>query len=99
APRPVPRIWFVLLLGPVEGAPFPVPQPAQFLLVARSSPAGRSSTAQGLFGAAGTIGTIAASLSAGFLAAIDLRLPFLVTGVVSLFALAVGLAIGRQRLY
>jgi len=95
----VPSIWFVILLGLVEGAAFAVAQPAQFLLVARSSPAGRSSTAQGLFGAAGTIGTIAASLSAGFLAAIDLRLPFLVTGVVSLFALAVGLAIGRRRLY
>ncbi|HEU0245168.1 MAG TPA: MFS transporter [Candidatus Limnocylindrales bacterium] len=95
----VPNVWFVILLGLVEGAAFAVAQPAQFLLVARSSPLGRSSTAQGLFGAAGTIGTIAASLSAGFLAAIDLRLPFIVTGIVTVVALGVGLAIGRQRLY
>ncbi|HEY3334720.1 MAG TPA: MFS transporter [Candidatus Limnocylindrales bacterium] len=95
----VPSVWFVIVLGLVEGAAFAVAQPAQFLLVARSSPAGRSSTAQGLFGAAGTIGTITASLSAGFLAEIDLRLPFIVTGVVTVVALAAGFAIGRQRLY
>jgi MFS family permease len=95
----VPSVWFVVLLGLVEGTAFAVAQPAQFLLVARSSPASRSSTAQGLFGAAGTVGTIIASLSAGFLAAIDLRLPFVVTGVASLLTLAVGLAIGRRRLY
>ena len=95
----VPSVWFVVLLGLVEGTAFAVAQPAQFLLVARSSPASRSSTAQGLFGAAGTVGTIVASLSAGFLAAIDLRLPFVVTGVASLLTLAVGLAIGRRRLY
>ena len=95
----VPSVWFVVLLGLVEGTAFAVAQPAQFLLVARSSPAARSSTAQGLFGAAGTVGTIIASLSAGFLAAIDLRLPFVVTGVASLLTLAVGLAIGRRRLF
>lgn len=95
----VPSVWFVILLGLVEGTAFAVAQPAQFLLVARSSPEGRTSTAQGLFGAAGTIGTITASLSAGFLAEIDLRLPFIVTGVVTVVALALGLAIGRQRLY
>ena len=95
----VPNLWFVITLGLVEGAAFAVAQPAQFLLVARSSPAGRSSTAQGLFGAAGTIGTIAASLSAGFLAAIDLRLPFIVTGIVTIISLGLGLLIGRQRLY
>ena len=95
----VPSVWFVVLLGLVEGTAFAVAQPAQFLLVARASPVSRTSTAQGLFGAAGTIGTIAASLSAGFLAEIDLRLPFIVTGVASLLTLAIGLAIGRRRLY
>jgi MFS transporter, DHA1 family, tetracycline resistance protein len=95
----VPSIWFVILLGLVEGAAFAVAQPAQFLLVARSSPPRRTSTAQGLFGAAGTIGTITASLSAGFLAEIDLRLPFIVTGVVTVISLGLGLLIGRQRLY
>ena len=95
----VPNVWFVILFGLVEGTAFALASPAQFLLVARASPAGRSSTAQGIFGAAGTIGTIAASLSAGFLAEIDLRLPFLVTGVVTGISLLLGLAIGGRRLY
>lgn len=95
----VPGVWWVILLGLVEGAAFAMASPAQFMLVARASPAGRTSTAQGIFGAAGTIGTIAASLSAGFLAQIDLRLPFIITGIATGLALIVGLAIGRHRLY
>ena len=77
----VPEVWFVVLLGLVEGTAFALASPAQFMLVARASPPGRSSTAQGIFGAAGTIGTIVASLSAGFLADIDLRFPFFATGI------------------
>ena len=61
----VPEIWFMAALGIVEGTAFALASPALFLLVARASPAGRSSTAQGIFGAAGTIGTIVASLAAG----------------------------------
>jgi MFS family permease len=95
----VPSVWFVILLGLVEGTAFALSSPAQFLLVVRSSPVGRTSTAQGIFGAAGTIGTIAASLSAGFLAEIDLRLPFLITGIVTGVSLLIGLAIGRRALY
>ena len=71
-----------------------------YLLVARSSPIGRSSTAQGIFGASGTVGTIVASLGAGYLAATstsgsrssDRR-------SVTLIALVIGLLIGRRRLY
>ena len=93
-------MWFVVIgLGLVEGAAFAVVSPALFLLVARSSPIGRSSTAQGLFGAAGTIGTIVASLSAGFMADIDLRLPFVATAVGAGSMLVLGLLIGRRRLY
>ena len=91
--------WWLVVLGLVEGAAFAVASPALYLLVSRSSPPGRSSTAQGIFGAAGTIGTIAASLSAGFLADMDLRLPFLATAVGGSTMLILGLAIGRRRLY
>ena len=77
----VPEIWFMVLLGLVEGSAFALWSPALFLLAARASPPGRTSTAQGLLGGAGTVGTIVASLAAGSLAEIDLRFPFLVTGV------------------
>jgi MFS family permease len=89
----------VVLLGLVEGTAFALASPAQFMLVARASPPGRSSTAQGIFGAAGTIGTIVASLSAGLLADMDLRFPFFATGIGTGTALLLGLAIGRRRLY
>ena len=95
----IPNMWWVIGLGLVEGAAFAVVSPALFLLVARSSPIGRSSTAQGLFGAAGTVGTIVASLSAGFMADIDLRLPFVATAVGAGSMLILGLLIGRRRLY
>jgi MFS family permease len=95
----VPEIWFMAALGIVEGTGFAMVSPALFLLVARASPAGRSSTAQGIFGAAGTMGTIVASLSAGALAAVDLTYPFYATGLVGLLSLAIGLAIGRRRLW
>jgi MFS family permease len=95
----VQNVWWVVMLGLVEGAAFAVASPALYLLVARSSPPGRSSTAQGIFGAAGTIGTIAASLSAGFLAEIDLRLPFVATAIGGSTMLILGLLVGRRRLY
>ena len=95
----VPNPWWVIMLGLVEGTAFAVAAPALFLLVARASPAGRSSTAQGIFGAAGTIGTIVASLSAGFLADADLRFPFFATAAGAGSMLVLGLLIGRRRLY
>ena len=95
----VPAVWFLILLGLVEGTAFAFASPALYMLVSRASPAGRSSTAQGLFGAAGTIGTIVASLAAGALAQHDLRLPFYVAGIGTGTALLLGLAIGRRRLW
>jgi MFS transporter, DHA1 family, multidrug resistance protein len=95
----VPNPWWVVMLGLVEGAAFAVAGPALFLLVARASPPGRSSTAQGIFGAAGTIGTVVASLSAGFLAEADLRFPFFATAIGAGSMLVAGLLIGRRRLY
>ena len=87
------------MLGLAEGTAFALASPAIFLLVARSSPAGRSSTAQGLLGSAGTVGTIVASVTAGLLAAQDLRYPFWATGVVILVCVTLGLVLGRRRLY
>jgi MFS family permease len=95
----IPEIWWMVVLGVFEGVAFAAASPAIYLLVARSSPAGRSSTAQGIIGASGTMATIAASLLAGILASSDLRLPFWATGTATLIALGVGLLIGRRRLY
>jgi MFS family permease len=95
----IPEVWFVAVLGLVEGTAFAFASPALYLLVARASPPGRSSTAQGLFGAAGTVGTIIASLGAGFLAEIDLRYPFYATGIGVMATLLIGLALGRRPLW
>lgn len=67
-------------------------------MVAANSPPGRSSTAQGLFGAAGTIGFIVASLVAGVLAAADILYPFYLFSAVLGGCLVIGLLIGGHRL-
>jgi MFS family permease len=89
----IPEPWFVIVLSLVEGTAFAIAAPALFALVARASPAGQSSTAQGIFGAAGTIGTIAASILAGVLASVDLRLPYYVVGIAGGIGLVIGLAV------
>ena len=78
----------------IEATGFAFLNPALYSVVAASSPAGRSATAQGLFGAAGTVGFIVASLIAGFLAEIDIRYPFYVFAAVMFATFVVGLAIG-----
>jgi MFS family permease len=95
----VPQVWFIVVVGLVEGAAFAAASPALYLLVARASPVGRSSTAQGIFGAAGTLGAIIASLFSGVAAAADLRYPFYATTVAMLGTLAIGLVLGGRRLY
>jgi MFS family permease len=72
--------------------------PALYSVVAANSPPGRSSTTQGLFGAAGTLGFIAASLAAGVLAERSILYPFYVFSAIMTLCLVVGLAIGGQRL-
>jgi MFS family permease len=72
--------------------------PALYSVVAANSPPGRSSTTQGLFGAAGTLGFIAASLAAGVLAERSIIFPFYVFSAVMTVCLLIGLAIGGQRL-
>ncbi len=71
--------------------------PALYTIVAAGSPAGRSSTAQGVFGAAGTVAYIASSLLAGRLFATDLRFPFYLLVAVVAVTLVVGLAIIGRR--
>lgn len=78
----------------VESTGFAILFPALYAVVAAGSPLGRSSTAQGVFGAAGTVGFIVSSLIAGQLAEIDIRLPFGMFVVTTLICLALGLAIG-----
>ena len=69
--------------------------PAMFAILARGTPHGRTATAQGLFGSAGTIAFIASSMTAGWLFAIDPRYPFVFFALVALAATAVGGWIAR----
>jgi MFS family permease len=80
----------------VEATGFAMFNPALFSIVAAGSPLGRSSTAQGVFGAAGTLGFVIAALLTGTLAEIDIRLPFYVfAAVMSLFTVAAFASGGR----
>ena len=97
-------IAYTLIRDPVLALPlilfeatgFAVLFPALYAMVAAGSPPDRSSTAQGLFGAAGTVGFIVASLIAGQLAARDIRYPFWMFVAITLASLAIGLAIGLR---
>ena len=82
----------------IEATGFAFLNPALYSVVAASSPPGRSSTTQGLFGAAGTLGFIAASLAAGVLAERSILYPFYVFSAIVIVCLVIGLAIGGQRL-
>ncbi|MEX1172497.1 MAG: MFS transporter [Chloroflexota bacterium] len=82
----------------VEATGFAMLNPALYSVVAANSPPGRSSTAQGIYGAAGTLGFIAASLIAGVLAAQNILYPFYLFSAVMVVALLTGLAIGRHRM-
>jgi MFS family permease len=82
----------------IEATGFAFLNPALYAVVAANSPAGRSSTTQGLFGAAGTLGFITASLLAGVLAESSITYPFYVFSAVLLGSLVLGLLIGGSRL-
>ncbi len=82
----------------VEATGFALLNPALYAVVAANSPPGRSSTAQGIYGAAGTFGFIVASLLTGVLAAVDIRYPFYLFSAVMVASLVVGIAIGGDRL-
>ena len=82
----------------IEATGFAMLNPALYAVVAANSPPRRSSTAQGIFGAAGTVGFIVASLIAGVLAEKDIVYPFYVFAAVLTVSLVVGLLIGGRRL-
>ena len=90
--------WLAVPLILLEGIGFAFLNPALYSVVAANSPAGRASTAQGLFGAAGTLGFIVASLMTGILAERDIVYPFYVFSAVMLVSLGLGLAIGGPLL-
>ncbi|HEV8403584.1 MAG TPA: MFS transporter [Candidatus Limnocylindrales bacterium] len=89
---------FAIPLILLEATGFAMLNPALYAVVASSSPAGRSSTAQGLFGAAGTVGFIVASLIAGVLASANIVYPLYVFSAVLVTSLILGLLIGGRRL-
>jgi MFS family permease len=93
---PDPRLVIPVIL--IEASGVAVLTPALYTIVAAASPHGRSSTAQGIFGASGTVGTIVASLLAGYLAAFDIRYPFWVGGFVMYGLLILGVAIGGSAI-
>jgi DHA1 family multidrug resistance protein-like MFS transporter len=90
-------IWVIPILL-VEATGIAILNPALYAVVAAGSPRGRSSIAQGLFGASGTLGTIVASIATGYIAEINLNYPFWVGAVVMYACLALGLAIGGRTI-
>jgi MFS family permease len=82
----------------LEATGFAFLNPALYAVVAASSPPGRSSTTQGIFGAAGTLGFIAASLAAGVLAERSILYPFYVFSAIMTLCLVIGLVVGGRRL-
>ena len=99
-------IVYTLITNPLYAVPlilleatgFAMLNPALYSVVAANSPPGRSSTAQGLFGAAGTVGFIVASLIAGVLASVNIVYPLYVFSAVLVTTLVLGLVIGGRRL-
>ena len=82
----------------IEATGFAFLNPALYSVVAANSPPGRSSTAQGLFGAAGTLGFIVASVTAGILAERNILYPFYAFSIVMTVSLIVGVIVGGSRL-
>lgn len=72
----------------VEGGAEAFMGPALYAVLAIGTPMGRASTAQGIYGSAGTVAFIVSSLAAGWLFAIDERYPFIFFAVVEVAATA-----------
>jgi MFS family permease len=82
----------------IEGLGFAFGGPALYAVVVRGSPQGRASTAQGFFGAAGTLGFIIASLAAGVLYGASIVFPFYAFSAVMAACIVAALLIGGRRL-
>ncbi len=87
--------FFPALVILIEATATAFVAPALYSLLASGTPAGRSSTAQGIFGASTQVGIIVASLLAGQLYAIDPRWPFLAFVGGTTGAILLGLLICR----
>ncbi len=90
---------FAVPLILIEATGFAFLNPALYAVVAASSPPGRSSTAQGLFGAAGTLGFIVASVTAGLLAERNILFPFYAFSGVMLVTLLIAVVVGGPALH
>ena len=90
---------FAVPLILIEATGFALLNPALYAVVAANSPPGRSSTAQGLFGAAGTLGFIIASVTTGILAEQSILLPFYSFSAVMIVTLVIAVAVGGDRLH
>jgi MFS family permease len=84
------------LMVPFEAAATGAMGPALYSLLAKGTPAGRSSTVQGLFGATATLALVVASLVAGQLFEVGIGLPFWFFVVGMAICLVVGLLIYRS---
>ncbi len=84
------------LMVPFEAMATAAMGPALYAMLAQGTPTGRSSTAQGLFGATTTLALVVASLAAGNLFEVDIGLPFWFFVVGLALALVAGLAIYRS---
>ena len=82
----------------VESTGSAVGGPALFSLVVAGSPAARSSTAQGIVGASGTLGFVVASLVTGAAAEVNIRLPFYLFAVVMTTLSAVAFVVAWPKL-
>jgi MFS family permease len=91
-----PLLSVPLILAEATG--FAMLNPALFSIVAAGSPVGRPSTAQGLFGAAGTLGFVVASLVTGAIAEVDIKLPFYVFAIVMTSFTTIGFVVAGPRL-
>ena len=90
---------FAVPLILIEATGFAFLNPALYAVVAASSPPGRSSTAQGLFGAAGTLGFIVASVTAGLLAERNILFPFYAFSAVMMVSLLIAIVVGGPALH
>ena len=81
---------------PLEAAATAAMAPALFSMLAQGTPRGRSSTAQGFFGATSTLALVVASLAAGNLFKIGIGLPFWFFVVGLTVCTVVGLLIYRS---
>lgn len=87
----------IALIVVFEGAGWALVSPALYAIVARGTPAGRSSTAQGIYGASGTLANIAAAVLAGQMFALNRDAPFYTIAIVVLISLGASLLIAGPR--